>query len=800
MFENVAPNSPTSKLLRKTDWSHTSLGPMTEWPKSLVSLVSMVLESAVPTYLVWGVDRVFIYNDHYIPLMGENKHPAGFGKPFSEVWPEVYPVVSPLMDAAERGEKIYFDDMRMELFRTGKFDTGYFSFSLSPIRGDNLEIAGVLCACFETTESVLQNRQLQVNEESLKLSLIGARMASWSVNLDGGIVSMSKEATEIFGTDFNGQHMSAVGDVTFPEDLIRSQSSFQDAIGTKGTYETEYRITRPNGDVRWINSRGRAIYEKEKPVRIAGILADITDRKLEQLRFEKSVDVSPAILWITEKDGSCTYLSKRWYEYTGQTEQEALGFGWLDATHPDDKARAGKAFVDANVTEGPFYVEYRLRTANGDYRWAIDAGNPRYDREGNYLGYAGTVFDIHEQKMATVELEKAKERAEAAQAEAERANELKSAFLANMSHEIRTPLGAMMGFADLLRDPGVTATERSSYVDILYRNGESLSVIINDILDLSKVEAGHLTLEYVDMEPEQVSQDVVSLLRVKTKEKGLTLESTFDKTTPNSIVADPTRVRQILLNIVGNAIKFTQFGSVKIHGFGCKTASGANAICFEISDTGIGITPSQKEKIFEVFTQADGTMTRRFGGTGLGLALSRKLAREMGGDVTLVETVEGVGTKFLVQVEDQPQRRISAEDAAKVETLRHNEDVGEKALEGIKILVVDDAPDNQQLLWRYLTKQGALVETAENGLVGSKLALAGSYDIVLMDIQMPVMDGYSATAKLRESGYAKPIIALTAHAMNEVRRKALNVGYTDHLPKPINPKQLIAAIVRYVRV
>ncbi|RYZ73598.1 MAG: PAS domain S-box protein [Proteobacteria bacterium] len=575
---------------------------------------------------MWGKERTLIYNDHYIPLMG-TKHPAGFGQPFAKVWPEVNGVVSPLMDSAERSEEVYFDDMKMELLRTGKTETAYFSFSLSPIRGDDGKVAGVICYCFETTGRVLQDRALKANEESLKLSLLGAHMASWSVDLESELITISKEAKDIFGADLNGLSVRNISERVHPEDLDRSRDVFATAVSSRGTYEIEYRIVKPSGEIRWVNSRGRAIFEKDRPVRMAGILADITVRKLQQLKFEKSVDVSPAILWITELDGSCTYLSKRWYEYTGQTEAQALGFGWLDATHPEDKERAGKAFIDANAAQGPFYVEYRLRTANGDYRWAIDAGNPRFDKEGNYLGYAGTVFDIHEQKLATVELEKAKERAEAAQLEAERANELKSAFLANMSHEIRTPLGAMMGFADLLRDPGVTATERASYVDILYRNGESLSVIINDILDLSKVEAGHMTLEYVDTYPEQISQDVVSLLRVKTKEKGLVLESTFDPDTPESIVADPTRVRQILLNIVGNAIKFTPFGSVKIHGYGCKTDSGASAICFEVSDTGIGITEEQREKIFETFVQADGTMTRRFGGTGLGLALSRRLAR-----------------------------------------------------------------------------------------------------------------------------------------------------------------------------
>lgn len=336
------------------------------------------------------------------------------------------------------------------------------------------------------------------------------------------------------------------------------------------------------------------------------------------------------------------------------------------------------------------------------------------------------------------------------------------------------------------------------FIDILCRNGESLSVIINDILDLSKVEAGHLNLEYADTFPDQIGADVVSLLRVKAREKDLVLNYTHDETSPESIVADPLRVRQILLNLVSNAVKFTQFGSVNLRSFACKTERGRNALCFEVSDTGIGIPGHQREKVFEMFVQADGSMTRRFGGTGLGLALSRSLARAMGGDVVITDSQEGVGSTFLVTIEDQPEKKRNGRIDKPTKDSSPQE-LSQTALKGLKILVVDDAPDNQQLIWRYLTKYGAIVESAENGLLGYRSAIAGDFDLVLMDIQMPVMDGYSATQKLREAGYRKPIVALTAHAMNEVRKKALNVGYTEHLTKPINSKELVSVIARLAK-
>ena len=418
------------------------------------------------------------------------------------------------------------------------------------------------------------------------------------------------------------------------------------------------------------------------------------------------------------------------------------------------------------------------------------------DANGLPYGVYAHAVDVTDKVQARKEIEAAKRDAELARGEAERSNILKSAFLANMSHEIRTPLGAMLGFADLLRDPGTTASERANYVNILSRNGEQLSVIIDDILDLSKVEAGHLTLEYVDTFHEKIGADVISLLQVKAKEKDLALEYSFDPTAPQVITSDPTRVRQVLLNLVGNAIKFTQYGSIRIRTYGCSNHSLTASLCFEVTDTGIGMTEEQQAKLFQAFSQGDDTTTRRFGGTGLGLALSRRLARELGGDIEVTKSQVDIGTTFLVRIADLPEKRTSTADLSRPESPRELE-LPVLALEGLRILVVDDAPDNQQLIWRYLTRQGALVQSAENGQEGYRAALSGTFDLVLMDIQMPVMDGYTATSKLRESGYTKPIIALTAHAMNDIRKKALNVGYTDHLTKPIKPAELISAIVKY---
>jgi CheY-like chemotaxis protein len=286
-------------------------------------------------------------------------------------------------------------------------------------------------------------------------------------------------------------------------------------------------------------------------------------------------------------------------------------------------------------------------------------------------------------------------------------------------------------------------------------------------------------------------------MQIKAKEKQLVVDLELGANLPAEVVSDPLRVRQVLINLLGNAIKFTPKGGVKLHLSSVLDGrTGKTALHFRVEDSGIGISPDQRENVFQMFVQADGSMTRRFGGTGLGLALSRRLARSLGGDVEIERSEEGVGTTFLFSLLDLPERAVGIPSAN-----RKTKVTGEmaNALHGKKVLVVDDAPDNQRLISIYLKKAGAVFEAAENGLEGYKRALAGEYDVILMDLQMPEMDGYTATQKLRDVGYLKPIIALTAHAMSEVREKCIQVGFTDHLPKPINPTELIGTIARYSR-
>jgi signal transduction histidine kinase/CheY-like chemotaxis protein len=401
--------------------------------------------------------------------------------------------------------------------------------------------------------------------------------------------------------------------------------------------------------------------------------------------------------------------------------------------------------------------------------------------------------------ISSIVTEREKERADLAESkrDAEAANAAKTAFLANMSHEIRTPLGAVLGFAELLGTE-MNPSERASCIDAVKRNGKVLSSLIDDILDLSKVEAGKLEVEKVEVALDDIVRDIGSFLNLKASEKGLKTSITVAKDLPSHIETDPLRLRQILLNIVGNAIKFTEHGSVDIlFQFSPGSAESPKLACL-VKDTGSGIPSAQAQRVFEPFTQADISTTRRFGGTGLGLILSRKLAQALGGDVELTESTLGRGSTFTISIDPGRVRGAMLEKLPPEPPPRPT--VGSKdllKLKGLKVLLVDDNPDNQFLLCRILQSQNIRVEIARDGQEGVAKALNGDFDLILMDIQMPVMDGHEATTKLRDQGYKKPIVALTAHAMKEDRQRCLASGFSEHLSKPIDQNLLWTVLVQY---
>jgi signal transduction histidine kinase/DNA-binding response OmpR family regulator/HAMP domain-containing protein len=387
--------------------------------------------------------------------------------------------------------------------------------------------------------------------------------------------------------------------------------------------------------------------------------------------------------------------------------------------------------------------------------------------------------------------------------QAEAANRAKSLFLANMSHEIRTPMTAILGYAELLSELAEDRPDCLEHITTIQRNGQHLIEIINDILDLSKVEAGKLEVELIPSSPHDIVAQVASMMRVRAQSKKLALNVDYIGAIPKTIQTDPTRLRQALINLVGNAIKFTEQGSVTVRV--ALLGRSDPQLAFEVIDTGIGIPPDQVTQIFEPFQQADISMTRRFGGTGLGLTITRRISELLGGGLE-VQSQSGSGSAFSLRVGTGSLDGVEfidqqVEEAGTSHTVE--QPIQDSRL-SCRLLLIEDGPDNQRLISFVLRKAGAEVDLADNGRIGTDQALAQRdagtpYDLILMDMQMPVMDGYKATRYLRNSGVNCPIIALTAHAMSHDRRKCLDAGCDEYTTKPINKVKLIGMIGRFVR-
>jgi signal transduction histidine kinase len=367
---------------------------------------------------------------------------------------------------------------------------------------------------------------------------------------------------------------------------------------------------------------------------------------------------------------------------------------------------------------------------------------------------------------------------------AEKANTAKTEFLANMSHEIRTPIGAILGFLEIMKDPENKPEDNLNYMGVIERNSQQLLRLIDDILDLSKVEAGKMTIEKVPFKLGDLLNDINSIMSFKAAEKGVAYFYNAKTPLPEEISSDPVRLRQILGNILSNAIKFTTEGFVRL-----QAAYHPPYLEFKIQDTGLGISESQIEKLFKPFSQADMSTTRKYGGTGLGLILSKRLSESLGGGLILEESALGKGSTFYIKIKPtvSPGAKMLVNKSKAPETPPFQKE----SLKDLKVLLVEDSPDNQMLIFTLLSSVGAKVTVASNGQEGVDLALKENFDVVLMDVQMPVMDGHEATKKLREVKYQKPIIALTAHAMDEEKKKCYESGYTEFLTKPIRKDNLI---------
>lgn len=566
------------------------------------------------------------------------------------------------------------------------------------------------------------------------------------------------------------------------------RAAMAQARADDGTCRTETQIRHRDGTRTPVSQIALAQINPQGAVEFFALIAsDISERlrheqsnRESERRFRHVVENLREVLFETDGDGRWTYLNPAWTEITGFSVGESLGQTLAELVHTEDREAHDKHVAPLLRREKDHArFDVRCHRRDGGVRW-IEV-HARLTEDGSVTRVSGTLRDITEQRALSDALMRAGQEALAA-------SRLKSDFVANMSHEVRTPINGVIGLTTLLFDTSLTQ-DQHDLCDGIRSSAEALLTIVNDVLDLSKVEAGKLAIEPVAFELRKVLASALEPVAVKARKKGLALHVTYGPNVPSDVIADPTRLRQLLINLTDNAIKFTHQGGVTVDVVAIASETDEPRLRFTVTDQGIGIAADKLDAVFEKFTQADSSTTRKYGGSGLGLTICRQLVELMGGRIGVQSTL-GEGSTFWFE--------LPLVEAARTKTAAEAPLAGVSAGAGVRVLIAEDNTINQKVARRFLEKLGCTVEIVENGEEALARVQACAYDAVFMDCQMPKMDGYEATRRIRElpEFVRLPIIAMTAHAMRGDREKCLEAGMSDYVSKPLQPEALAAALAR----
>ncbi len=802
------------RRMRTHDWRATPLGPVEGWPAPLRTLVGIMLCAKQPMFTVWGPGLTLLYNDPYRAILGHKDRDA-LGRSFLDVWAEARDDLRPLVERAFAGEPVHMDHITLVVDREGQAPEAHFSFSYTPVREDD-RVVGFFCACNETTEQVLAGRRqafrLELEESLRGLEDAGAivtaavtalgrhlganRVGYGEVQPDGATVLLTSAYVDGVETLAGSYDLESFGKESVERQRrgrtvavadIRTDPGFDpalwDAIGVRAFMSVPILRAGRLKATLFVNQSEPRRWSPEDVTLIEGVASRVSDAverlraeheaRTHDARFRTLTQAIPNQVWTAAPDGGIEWANDRTSDYSGASDAALRGLGWTAIVHPDDLPTAGARWAAALASGDVYEVEFRIRRADGAYRWHLVRAVPQRDPAGAIARWVGTNTDIDDQKRAELELS-------AAKFAAEEANLAKSTFIANMSHELRTPLSAIIGYSEMMLeeiDDGGDAAGLGSDMRKIESNARHLLGLINDVLDLSKVESGKMEVYTESFEVAPMLHDIATTVGslIGKKDNRLELNLAPDIGTMDS---DLVKLRQVLLNLLSNAAKFTEGGTITLKASRHRGEDGVERAAFGISDTGIGMTAEQLAKLFQRFQQADSSTTRRFGGTGLGLSLTKAFADLLGGSVS-VESVPGQGSTFtltlpVVHAPPAGEGRPPEAEAAP------GDGTGAQDL----VIVIDDDPDQRTLMTRFLQREGFRVQVAADGRAGLELARRLRPRAILLDVMMPGIDGWSVLTELKADPdlSATPVVMVTSV---DQRSLAASLGAADYMLKPV---------------
>jgi PAS domain S-box-containing protein len=767
-----------ASLMRTHDWSTSPLDTPDRWPQALRTVVNLILNSKFPMFVAWGPELGFLYNDAYAEILG-TKHPSAVGRPFHDIWSEIWSDISPIIDKAMAGEASYFENLPLTMFRKGYEEQTWFTFSYSPVHDESGKVAGMYCACTETTQQVLAERH-RVNENE-RLRQLFQQAPGLMVVTRG-----SNHTLELF----NDAYRQLVGDRELMGKSVREALPEIEGQGFFELLDNVYTSGQPfigrALPIKLQRQQGRDLEERfvdfiYQPIldrlgNVTGIFTqgnDVTEavhatqalRESEQ-RLRQLANTIPHLAWMANPDGWVHWFNDRWYEYTGTAPEKMEGWGWREVPHPEHLPGIVDEWKKSVASGVPFERVFPMRSASGEYRTFFTRAAPLRDAAGTIVQWFGTNTDIHD--------------IERTQEELRAANHRKDEFLAMLAHELRNPLAPINAAAELLKLAELDPEHIRLTSDIVIRQVAHMTELVDDLLDVSRVTRNLINLQLEQLDLKKVVADAVEQVSPLIEKKEQQLDVTFPAETI-FVNGDSTRLTQIFSNILNNAAKYTpERGRITLW---LDRQDDKVEVC--VQDNGVGIDVELLPYVFELFTQGKRSPDRSQGGLGLGLTLVKSLAELHGGTVTADSQGRNKGSKFTVTLHTQAQPEEPGQHEADPE-------LTDVESHGRLVLVVDDNVDAAQTLGALLETQGHRTLLQYNATDALKQVAEQMPQVMILDIGLPDIDGYELARRIRAMPGAErsTLVALTGYGQSQDKETSRAAGFSYHLIKPVNAQSL----------